>query len=73
MEVYLLNTTYTPIKTNHVLMSLKELSLHLNMSRYLIVKSFFHLDGFPKRKIGSKWYFHIQRMNSFFEGYQRGQ
>ena len=51
------------------LMTTKELCKQLNMSWNTVQKHFFHLEEFPKKKIGAKWYFHRKQLELFLEKY----
>ena len=61
--------TYAPIKTTKGQLTAKELSAHLGMSWNSIQKYFFHLEDFPKKKIGNKWYFHKELLDEFLKEY----
>lgn len=45
----------------------KELQAYVGMSWNSIQKYFFHLEEFPKRKIGNKWYFHRESVEAFLK------
>lgn len=51
------------------LLTTKELCKQLNMSWNTVQKHFFHIEEFPKRKIGNKWLFHRKQLESFLEKY----
>lgn len=58
-----------PIETTIGLLSSKELCKYLNMSWSTVQKYFFHLDNFPKKKVGNKWYFQQHQVDKFLNQY----
>ncbi|WP_394122211.1 helix-turn-helix domain-containing protein [Planococcus donghaensis] len=60
---------YKTMESTKGQLTAKELSVHLGMSWNSIQKYFFHLDSFPKKKIGNKWYFHKELLDAFLKEY----
>lgn len=60
---------YSPIATPKGQLSAKELQGYVGMSWNSIQKYFFHLEDFPKKKIGNKWYFHRELLDEFLKNY----
>lgn len=60
---------YSPTAIPKGQLTAKELQAYVGMSWTSIQKYFFHLEGFPKRKIGNKWYFHKERLDVFLDDY----
>ena len=51
------------------LLTTKEVCKQLNMSWNSVQKHFFHLEEFPKKKIGNKWLYHRKELESFLDKY----